>query len=131
MHPGFACDLSTGWNLNNEEAAEAALTNVDEEKPALLLTSPTCTPFSAMLRRCGIDPAKLEEKLVEGRRHLSVSMEACKKQHLAGRLFLHEYPDPGSSGDEDCVQNRMVMEGVFRVRSVRSVRLATLLTGSG
>ena len=88
--------------MNNDEEAEAALAKVDEEEPALLVTSPICTPFSVMMRWCGIDPDKFEEKLAEGRRHLSISMEGCKKQHLAGRLFLHEHPHTASSWEEDC-----------------------------
>ena len=113
LHPGFACDLSTGWDLNKPAEAAAALKKVDDEEPALLVTSPICTPFSVMMRWCGIDPEKLEANLVEGRRRLSISMEACKKQHLADRFFLHEHPDGASSRDEDCVQELMKMDGVF------------------
>ena len=117
LHPGFACDLSTGWDLNNPAEAEAALAKVDSDEPALLVTTPICTPFSAMMRWCGIDPAKLEENLKEGRRHLSISMAACKKQHLAKRFFLHEHPDGASSWDEDPVQEMLGMDGVFYVKN--------------
>ena len=70
-----------------------------------------------MMRWCGIDPFKLGQNLEEGRRHLSISMTACKKQHLGGRLFLHEHPDGASSWDEDCVQELLADERVFYARN--------------
>ena len=119
LHPGFACDLSTGWDLNDPAVAAAALAKVDMDEPALLVTSPICTPFSSMMRWCGIEASKLERNLEEGRRHLSISMAACKKQHLASprRLFVHEHPDGATSWNEDSVQELLAMEGVYYVRN--------------
>jgi hypothetical protein len=45
---GFAFDLRCGYDLNKSSVRDEARTRLKKEKPALVVASPNCAPFSSM-----------------------------------------------------------------------------------
>ena len=94
LRPGFALDLTTGWNFNRAQHRSEALRLVREHRPALLLLSPPCTPFSSMRQLTDFkrNPYEVQKERQEGERHVNFSVSLALIQVEAGRGFLFEHP---------------------------------------
>ena len=94
LRPGFALDLTTGWDFNLAKHRSEALRLVREHRPALVLLSPPCTPFSPMRRLTDFkrDPGLVGRELHEGERRVDFSVSIALIQINAGRGFLFEHP---------------------------------------
>ena len=68
-----------------------------------------------LAHRC--EKAAIAKQKQEGRKHLHTSIRFYRKQHAAGRYFLHEHPWPASSWKEDCVLEIWALPEVEVVRS--------------
>ena len=95
----------------------AAERRIEEERPILLIGSPTCTPFSNIqnLNKARRDPAVIEDELVRGRMHLAWCCHLYRRQIARGAYFLHEHPAHATSWSEPCVKSLLQLRGVSRV----------------
>ena len=116
LHPGYALDLTTGWDLNKPEEEKAAFELLDRVRPYLLVGSPACSAWSQLMG-FGTGKATQEARLQEARRHLSLCFQMYNKQHDEGRLFLHEHPHGAGSWREPCVERLLSRSGVWWVRN--------------
>ena len=98
--PGFAFDLTTAgvdgrlWDFDDKVMRERAIRKVKEERPQLLVGSPTCTACSTWQRiNNGIrDPYIVVAERKRAVMHLECSIELYREQLRHGRYFLHEHP---------------------------------------
>ncbi len=99
--PGFALDLTTldefdgePWDFRRSDKRRRALKLVDEQKPMLIIGSPECRAFCSWqsINNLKRDPVVVQRELVEARLHIDFVMEIYKRQHRAGRYFLHDHP---------------------------------------
>ena len=112
--PGFAMDLTNGWDFNIAEHRAAAKKKIEEVKPQLLIGSPMCTAYSGWQH---INDRKRDADLVawekeRARMHLSFCAELYTMQAAAGRYFLHEHPASASSWCEEVIQKVLRLSGV-------------------
>ena len=127
LRPGFAVDLSEAkpygpekgqmWGLTRDRDVEQLDEVLDFERPALLVGSPPCDPFS-VLRRIGAhreDPERRARRRAIGERHLHTSVRFYRKQHEEGRYFLHEHPDGADSWHDPEVLALQSLPGVYTV----------------
>eukprot|EP00973_Karenia_brevis_P022078 3036313-Karenia_brevis.AAC.1 len=49
LHPGYALDLTTGWNLDDPAQAAEAFKLRENVRPKLMVGSPECGPFSILM----------------------------------------------------------------------------------
>ena len=96
-----------------------AVRKVIEDQPLVLIGSPPCTDWSALmnLNWDRMDPEKVAERKRIARIHLEFCAKLYKLQHAAGRYFLHEHPDSASSWHEDTFMNLCQLDGVLTVRA--------------
>ena len=66
--------------------------------------------------RWRLSPEVREKRMTEARHHLHVSCKMYRKQHDAGRTFLHEAPWGASSWRDPEVQAILALPGVKLVR---------------
>ncbi len=59
----------------------------------------------------------VQREFVEARLHVDFVMEICKRQHRAGRYFLHEHPWQASSWRLDSVSEVAGLDGVLKVQA--------------
>ena len=114
--PGFSVDLSTSkplwlngggsWDLTRDKDVAELKELQEKESPRLLTTSAPCEYFSPLLN-IKMTEEEREARKVLGRRHLMVSIEACKRQLDAGHHFLYEHPWGASSWKEGIVTDFM------------------------
>ncbi len=124
LKAGFALDLTNcdengrEWDFTVTAMREKARARVEEEKPQLLIGSPSCTPYSAWQTlnsaRHGWPPGELERRRVAGDVHLAFVCELYNLQMAGGRYFLHENPDKATSWERECMQKIMQDERVHR-----------------
>ena len=122
LNPGHAFDLrlkdenGVQWDLSDPDRQALCEEIIDYEKPYVLIGSPTCRAFSAIMNlNKDRDPEEYERKVIEGIRHLRFCVKQYKKQVREGRYFLHEHPDQAWSWKLDFMVELMEMEGVSRV----------------
>ena len=109
--PGYALDLSTvdergvPWDFDDPVMREKAKKRQRTEKPILLVGSPMCTEFSALLNisKHKRDPRVVAAKLTRARNHLKFCCEMYAYQVAHGRYFLHEHPLSAVSWQEGCI----------------------------
>jgi len=104
---GFALDLTNSdadgraWDFTKADMRERARRRVAEEKPMVLVGSPSCTPYCPWQRlnaiRHGWPEGEEERRRVAGDVHLRFVAELYKMQLDGGRYFLHENPDQATS----------------------------------
>ena len=68
----------------------------ESHRPDLLIGSPPCTSFCALLHLSKTKD-QIEKMRVEGRKHVRVCIEAYKRQLQMGKHFLHEHPAGSAS----------------------------------
>ena len=126
LQPGFAIDLTlqkddkgNHWDLSKTEHQKKLKGLLWKEKPAFLIGSPPCGPFSPLqnLSSHRRTAAQNEAILAEGRLHLNVAAEAYMEQHRNGRYFLHEHPKPSRSWREPRIEKLQAMDGVYTVQA--------------
>ena len=126
LRPGFAIDLTLckneqgeHWDLSKKEDQKMLRELQRKEKPALLIGSPPCGPFSPLqnLSKNKRTPEQNAEILAEGKTHLKVATDAYLEQHRNDRFFLHEHPKPSSSWEEDEIKRLTELEGIYLVES--------------
>ena len=126
LRPGFAIDLTLckneqgeHWDLSKKEDQKMLRELQRKEKPALLIGSPPCGPFSPLqnLSKNKRTPEQNAEILAEGKTHLKVATDAYLEQHRNDRFFLHEHPKPSSSWEEDEIKRLTELEGIHLVVS--------------
>ena len=123
--PGLALDITTTddegnqWNFDDPKMRAKAETLLDAQKPAILIGSPMCTPFSNLqnLNNPKRDPNIVAAEKAAGRRHLEWCCHLYRKQVERGAYFLHEHPAFATSWSEPCVIRTLQMKGVSRVRA--------------
>jgi hypothetical protein len=124
LRPGFAVDLTeqkpdgSYWDLTKSEDVKEVERIVEDDKPELLTGSPPCHMFSQLqnISWHKISPEVREKRMTEARHHLHVSCKMYRKQHDAGRTFLHEAPWGASSWKDPEVQAILALPGVKLVR---------------
>ena len=118
----MAIDLSTcrpsdrvGWDLLRPEDQKELDEIIEKDAPWLLTGSPRCDPFSQLqfLNARRSSPEGIERRYGEALAGLKVAIASYRKQHGAGRYFLHEHPAHAASWPEPCIQEFMEEEGVF------------------
>ena len=116
LRPGIAMDLRTGWDFTRSEDRERAKAEVTEGKPAFLVCSSVCSPFSQLQTLNDRTTEKYKAKLKEARMFLDFTMELCGIQAQAGRFFIHEHPWGALSWNEASIQKIRSMAGVSVVK---------------
>ncbi len=124
LKAGFALDLTNHdengceWDFTIAAMREKARRRVAEEKPQLLIGSPSCSPYSTWQTlnnaRQGWPAGELERRRVAGDVHLAFVCELYALQMEGGRYFLHENPDKATSWDRECMQKLLQDERVHR-----------------
>ena len=123
--PGFALDL-TGedengdtWDFTREDMREKARSKVRNEKPKVLIGSPSCTAYcswqSLNAVRQSWPPGELERRRVAADVHLAFVCELYHLQLEGGRYFLHENPDTAQSWDRPCMKELQRVPSVARI----------------
>ena len=121
---GFALDVTCidpddglPWDFDNPAKRAKAEAKIDAEQPMVLIGSVMCTAFCLWQKLNALkrDPELVRRELVKARLHLDFMMRMYRKQHEAGRLFLHEHPKYATSWQEKTVEDIMQMKGVSRV----------------
>eukprot|EP00435_Cladocopium_sp_Y103_P033123 s170_g8.t1 len=117
LNPGFAVDLQTGWDLDNEEDLKALDELIELQDPFLLTGSPRCDPFSVLrnLNKKRLNDPKHLEARARGVRHLHLCVEKYKERHKRGKYFLHEHPAQADSWDDAEVIALQRLPGVYTV----------------
>ncbi len=125
LKPGVAVDLEElkpggedFWDLDRQGDVEEVEKLIDLEEPRLLTGSPPCEAFSRLLNisKHRRSPEAIQNQKDVGRRRLHVAIKFYRKQHEAGRYFLHEHPDSAESWKDGEMMNLMDVEGVYVVK---------------
>ena len=119
--PGFALDITQKdergipWDFDSVEMRQKARAKVVTEKPMLVVGTPMCTAFSALLALSTAkrDPEAVKRQITRARVHLAFMCELYELQVRAGRYFLHEHPQAATSWQ---------MEEVIRVLGLKRVQ---------
>jgi len=117
LKPGFAIDLSTGWDLDRPEDVIKMDKLIEEQQPLLLTGSPDCAPFTVLrnINRSYLNTKENVEKRQKGENHLSLCIERYRRQTKKKRCFLHEHPAGADSWDEEEMQRLQQEPDVFTV----------------
>ena len=124
LKAGFALDL-TGcdengqeWDFTQEVMRAKARRKVAEEKPQLLIGSPSCSPYCTWqtlnAAKHGWPQGELERRRVAGDVHLNFVCELYAMQMNGNRYFLHENPNQAASWGRECMQQLMKDDRVQR-----------------
>ena len=123
LRAGWSLDLTTtdengdAWDSNKVAMRNKAARKLIQDKPRLLIGSPTCTPFSQMnnINYTKMSREEVEQRLDHGRVHLEFCARLYEIQWREGRHLLHEHPQTASSWQERCIEKLMTKNGVQRV----------------
>ena len=111
LQPGYALDLTTGWDLDDPEQMQKAEELQTTYEPQVLIGSPSCRAHSQLLKFNVMD----EEKRRRWREASLVHLRACcrmyKRQVESGRIFLHEHPHAADSWKKKFKQGRAKSSG--------------------
>ena len=105
------------WDFNDKAVGNAAVRELLNDKPRLLIGSPMCGPFSAMnnINYAKMTDAEKEQRIAYGRKHMELCMRLYEIQWHEGRYLLHEHPESASSWEERCTKEIFKLEGVVKV----------------
>ena len=105
------------WDFNSAEMRNRAARKVLRDKPIVLIGSPMCGPFGAMINinYCRMDPVEVQQRLAYGRKHLRFRAQFYRMQVEHGRYFLHEHPEFATSWQDSCIKDLLRQEGVTKV----------------
>ena len=94
LRPGWALDLSTGWDFSKRSHRRAALRLISKTRPAVLMLSPPCCVFSPLrnLTNFKRDPSEVQSEEAQGQQHLDFAVSLANLQIENGRGFLFEHP---------------------------------------
>ncbi|CAK0892249.1 unnamed protein product, partial [Prorocentrum cordatum] len=121
LKPSFFIDVTAKrdddafWDLGDEEDQRRLEAMQEEQRPDLLIGSPPCTSFSALLQHSKTK-GEIEEMREEGRKHVRVCIEAYKRQLQMGQHFLHEHPAGSASWDMPEMQELLGDSRVYVVQ---------------
>ena len=96
---GFSHDLVTGVDLLTALGRAIAWHDIGTYRTKLLMSSFPCTTFSSLQN---LNTRRVDEETRRARWDVGVSlldfaMKCCRRQHDAGRYFVHEHPRSASS----------------------------------
>ncbi|CAL1150714.1 unnamed protein product, partial [Cladocopium goreaui] len=105
MSPGeglrgkIALDLTNGWDFCKSEHRQKAVKLVKTHKPAVLLLSPPCGPFSSLrnLSNSKRDSEQVRREVIEGELHMNFAISLAMLQISEGRGFILEQPKNAKS----------------------------------
>jgi hypothetical protein len=105
MSPGeglrgkIALDLTNGWDFCKSEHRQKAVKLVKTHKPAVLLLSPPCGPFSSLrnLSNSKRDSEQVRREVIEGELHMNFAISLAMLQVSEGRGFILEQPKNAKS----------------------------------
>ena len=124
LRPGWSLDLTEidpddnePWDLSRKAKQDKAKAKVNEDKPLLLVLCPMCGPFSTTqnLNYINMEEREIKDKLEQALEHVRFSVELCKMQRTAGRLFVFEHPAGASSWESKLLKELHAQEGVMKV----------------
>ena len=132
LHPGYALDLTTGWDLDDPIQEKGAFELQETVRPYLLVGSPDCAPWSQLMG-FGTGAATQPERMEKARRHLNISCQMYNRQFDEGRHFLHEHPHGARSWQEQCIIDLTARDGVYWVRNdqCETGQTAKAVSGAG
>ena len=83
-----------------------AETKIEEEDPTILIGSPMCRDWCAMLRVNwqNMAPGEKARRLEEARKHIEFVCRLYKARRLRGKYYLHEHPAQATSWDEPSIK---------------------------
>ena len=100
---GFAVDFTTQRpdgeyrDSSGEEDVEMLEKLQEKRRPRMLIGSPPCTDFSALLHLSKTEEGIEQRKEDAGRPHLRWAVQSPWRQLNIGNRFLHEHPKSASS----------------------------------
>lgn len=124
IQPGVALDLTVldpldnqPWDFDVPAKRQREKELLKFEKPDLLIGSPMCGAFAALLNlsRAKMGEGRWKITLEHGRTRFGFMCELYKIQHDAGILFWHEHPASASSWRELCIMKISELDNVEAV----------------
>ncbi|CAK0843308.1 unnamed protein product, partial [Prorocentrum cordatum] len=115
--PGFAIDLSTGWDLNDPVQKEEARRLRGSQRPLLLIGSPRCTAWTASLSFGSVSEETMKQLMMEAIDHMDTCIEMYWGQIGDKHYFLHEAPNTARSWHTQGVLELLAADGVYCVRN--------------
>jgi hypothetical protein len=119
--PGWSLDLTTvdrhgvAWDFTRASRRKDARDLLEATRPRVLIGSPMCTAFSALLALSASkrDPEVVRRLRVEAEVHLRFSCELYELQIRRGDYFVHEHPAGATSWKCECIRRMMSIPGVI------------------
>ena len=124
VHGLFALDLTTNkpdgtpWDFNERADRLMAIDLIDRLKPMWLILSPPCTSFCLLNRNINypkMDPIKVQQLIMEGKRHLRFAVMLARKQISGNQHFLFEHPLTSTSWKDGALKELCGLPKVQRV----------------
>ncbi|CAE7419175.1 unnamed protein product, partial [Symbiodinium pilosum] len=118
LRPGWALDLSTGWDFSKRAHRRAALSLLSKTRPAVLILSPPCCVFSPLrnLTNHKRDFTEVQSEEAQGRQHLDFAVALANLQIENGRGFLFEHPLGAKSWRTASLRRLATNQAVFTVQ---------------
>ena len=118
LRPGWALDLSTGWDFSKRAHRLQALRLIKDTRPLVIILSPPCCVFSPLRNltnyKCDLATVRQEER--EGRLHLDFAVSLALLQMRSGRGFVFEHPKGASSWRTTSLQKLSQDKSVFSMQ---------------
>eukprot|EP00435_Cladocopium_sp_Y103_P049982 s1685_g15.t1 len=121
---GVAFDLVTNdedgnpWDFRDSGQREKAAAKIEDMRPALVVGSPMCGPYSNLQNLNRKTPEAeqiLMEKQADGDQHLEFCAEQYERQMDRGGFFLHEHPRDASSWTRPSIERIKNRDDVYLV----------------
>ena len=117
-----ALDLTTlkpngeAWDFNKKADRQLAVKMIDSDCPYWLILAPPCTSFCKLNRNINyrkMEKAKVDQLLLERRRHLHFAISLALRQIRAGRHFLFEHPLSAASWEDPSLKSLMSIPRIY------------------
>ena len=118
LKPGWALDLSTGWDFSKRAHRLQALRLIKDTRPSVIVLSPPCCVFSPLrnLTNYKRDTATVRQEESDGRLHLDFAVSLALLQLRSGRGFVFEHPKGASSWRTTSLQKLSQNKSVFSIQ---------------
>ena len=109
LSAGIAMDLMTGYDFNRTEDRRRNWNHVKQQKPLILIGSPSCREFSILqYMNTGKSHAR-DQEIIRSHKRAVKHHEFCmllyyREQMQQGRYFVHEQPAAASSWSLYCTR---------------------------
>ena len=113
----IALDLTTGWDFCRADHRQQPRDLIKKHKPAVILLSPPCRPFSVLrhLSNFKRDYETVKREQDEGQEHMRFCIELAFEQIKEGRGFILEQPKNATSWKLEVVEKLLSHPDVYTI----------------